>query len=657
MSLPELLARLPFVSVSGEGSISLKGQSNFKVTIDGKPSNLMTSSPDFLKSFPADLIERIEIMTSAGAKYEGEGVAGIINIITKRKLKGYNGTSALNINTIGQINPNTGFNIKTGRLGISAFGFVAKNLGYDVEGSTLFKDKSTLNTRRILETGRNNGYQTGFNLELAYDIDSTRILSIYGRLSGAGGHNMREGVITSFNATNSSPASGNRNMIDDIRIPGYETGIDFIKKGPNKKETTISLNLLKSGNETTTQSSDIGAMSLAREIVNSSKTTNTQSILGLDKLITIDNSQLEFGSKIILRDVKSRYSSQVGLPPHFQLRTDPSNSDLLRYHQNLYAVYISWRLQGGEKWKLRLGLRAEKTVVNAKFQSTSEKIRQNYTSLLPSVSLTRPIRKSNFNLSYQRKIARPGVSYLNPYTDNRDSAFVSYGNPGLLPETVDLIDVLISKFTSQLSFSSGVSLLYTRGTIQRVFSYEPTSAKTQQTFVNSGISQQMGLHNFIAYNSTTGWFFSSNLGLYFIAVKDKQRLSTSTKGTQFSVNGNFRYDIKKKFYYYSNVNYSSPSIQLSGRSADYLFYNLGAGWRLANSKLVLTITAINFLQQSRKFSSSYQTDRFSQQIDLHRPFRSISLGIRYSFGRLKETVTRKKNLFVDDVKEIPTNKL
>ncbi|MET0467034.1 MAG: carboxypeptidase regulatory-like domain-containing protein, partial [Chitinophagaceae bacterium] len=171
-SASEALAKLPFVSVDGNGGVYLKGQTSFQILLNGKQTSMFASNAgEVLKSFPANTISRIEVITNPSAKYEGEGLTGLINIITKKKVAGYNGHTSFNYNTIGQVNPNASFNLKYGKLGITSFFYYARNLGFNTYGKqeyTALTNSSQFARRYFADTGRHAGYNSGGNLELAY---------------------------------------------------------------------------------------------------------------------------------------------------------------------------------------------------------------------------------------------------------------------------------------------------------------------------------------------------------------------------------------------------------------------------------------------------------------------------------------------------------
>lgn len=183
----EMFRKVPMVTVDGEDKIQLKGSSNYKIYMNGKPSNLLSgdNASDVLKSMPASSIKNIEVITDPGSKYDAEGVGGIINIITtKNALQGYTGTVRANASTLGSFGGGGYVSMKAGKFGITAnYGYNYRNSPWNDSYSERFTDEDMLadgNPTRLEEKGRskNKGpFQYGY-LEGSYEIDTLNLLSV-----------------------------------------------------------------------------------------------------------------------------------------------------------------------------------------------------------------------------------------------------------------------------------------------------------------------------------------------------------------------------------------------------------------------------------------------------------------------------------------------
>jgi hypothetical protein len=241
-SASEILRKTPYVNVDGEGAVQVNGQSNFKVLLDGRETALFSQNvKEALKAFPGASIARIEVITSPSAKYDAEGVGGIINIITKKKLAGYNGTVNSNINSMGNKSAGLNINLKTGKLGIT--GMYSRMSNSDLRTTQL---STTTPTQALAFVKREIGgrretdlFFHQANLELSYDLDSTNTLVIYGNM----GRHTNEAV----NQQTISTLFSNGN--NDVRpffldtkmaMPTHGFGTDFIRKYKGRPQKELS---------------------------------------------------------------------------------------------------------------------------------------------------------------------------------------------------------------------------------------------------------------------------------------------------------------------------------------------------------------------------------------------------------------------------------
>ncbi|HYH15547.1 MAG TPA: TonB-dependent receptor, partial [Flavisolibacter sp.] len=184
-SASDLLRKTPYVNVDGDGAIQVNGQSNFKVLLNGRETALFSQNvKEALKGFPGATIARIEVITSPSAKYDAEGVGGIINIITKKKLAGYSGTINASINSIGNKSSAVNINLKTGKLGITGMYTLMGNRGLRSQQLSITTPGNPIAfvSRQVGGERESDLFFHQGNLELSYDLDSTQTLVVYGNM-------------------------------------------------------------------------------------------------------------------------------------------------------------------------------------------------------------------------------------------------------------------------------------------------------------------------------------------------------------------------------------------------------------------------------------------------------------------------------------------
>ena len=205
----DMLRKVPMVTVDGDDQIQLKGSTNFKIYMNGKPSNLLSNNPaEVLKSMPANSVKNIEVITDPGAKYDAEGIGGIINIITtKNALQGYTGTVRVNGSSLGRVGGGGYVSLKAGKLGLTA------NYNYNRErdpwndANSVREDLQNDGEHFLTQNGRRKSrgpFQFGY-LEGSYEIDSLNLLTV--------GANLFRGEMKSFSEYNVNMQDINHNPV------------------------------------------------------------------------------------------------------------------------------------------------------------------------------------------------------------------------------------------------------------------------------------------------------------------------------------------------------------------------------------------------------------------------------------------------------------
>ena len=177
-----MLRKVPLITVDAEENITLNGQSNFKVLVNGKSSSMMSSNfKEVLKSLPANTIKDIEVITNPSSKYDAEGVGGIINIITSKKtFNGYNGSVSSGVDARGSINWSAYLAAKINKLSFSARYYASQFKQPESAYSSTTEYFNNTDYHYSNSSGNNtyNGLSNGFSGEASYDIDSLNLISL-----------------------------------------------------------------------------------------------------------------------------------------------------------------------------------------------------------------------------------------------------------------------------------------------------------------------------------------------------------------------------------------------------------------------------------------------------------------------------------------------
>lgn len=652
-SASDLLRKTPFVTVDGEGNVQVNGQSDFKILLDGRPtSQFARNVKEALKAFPGAVISKIEVITSPSAKYDAEGSGGIINIVTKKRTLGYNASLTTTYNSFSKYAETASVNAKTRKIGVSAY---VSTGGYtrDLQ-SRSFSETTALGdavfSRRRLDGEKNHGSRSlDANVEVAYDFDSLNTVAVYGSID-----QYRSNDALAQNSfiemRNRTTQYGLLNQDNVYKSPGEELGFDWIRSFRNRpgKELTLSLNTQGYKDDETINTSQSGQPA-TRFVSGLSSARSREHTFQLDLVQPLKEKQkLEFGTKAIIRSASSDYQSGVKYDSGQPYLPDPSNSDRFNYHQSVYSLYASYSIRQGKN-SLRAGLRTEHTVVNGDFLHLKTAVRQTYTNFIPALFLSRKFTSVyTLTAAYNLRLHRPSIVSLNPFVNNSDSLNVSLGNPALEPQILHAVSIQNRFSIGRLFAAFGVNAGYSGNSIVRYARFDPKTGVTSITRANIGKERQAGIS--LNLNAQSGEKFSVDVSssLRYNKIENGADLLQRREGFSGSLSGNLRYKLAKKLTVASTASVSrSPYALVNSPSTQY-YYQISFTQKLLNDKLAVTVNGNNF--HHRYFDYKTETeDPFFRLVTINSdPFRVVSFGIAYNFGKLKEDVSKKKGLANDD---------
>ena len=435
----DIMRKVPLLTVDASDNIKLKGNSNYKILINGKESALVAKNPsDVLRAMPATNIERIEVITTPPAKYDAEGLAGIINIITKKNIdEGYNIGINGRYNSVWGPGLNMNATLKQGKFGLSAFA------GFNVRGDQTVGFGNSLSysadNSNLTQNGTNtfNGKNRYGNAELSYEIDSLNLVT---------------GSVEFYHGTNNQRSTQLSNMVDsngnveqkyNLQNSGYNSyeGLDAsvnyqlgFKKDKNRL-LTLSYKFSYSPNK---QFND----NIFSDTINYDQANykqyndagNKEHTIQLDYVHPFNKLTLEAGGKAIIRNNFSDFETDNFNDTINKYVVDTLQSNNFNYHQDILSLYNSYQFKWNDKWTAKGGLRLEHTSVNADFISVGSSVNQNYNNFIPSISIQRSLNSSSITFGYTDRISRPGIYQLNPFVDQSNPKFINTGNPNLKPE-------------------------------------------------------------------------------------------------------------------------------------------------------------------------------------------------------------------------------
>ena len=288
----DILRKTPFITVDGEDNIKVNGKSNFKVLLNGRETSLFARNiKEALRGFPGAAISKIEVITTPSAKYDGEGIGGLINVITRKKVLGYNGTLSSFSRTSDKLNNFAiNGNGKVGSIGLSVY----LNKGFSdpvLQGNTsiTIPTEKDAYAKRTLDGDQytNSSWSFG-NAELSWDVDTLNTLSLYTNIDSWKNRTVSDQIIsTDFSASPSTLS--NYHLNNKSNNPGVNVGSDYIKHFKRNKEQEFSIRFLgefgKNDAELNSYQDNPGT---DRYLINNSYATNNQYTIQVDNSIPLE---------------------------------------------------------------------------------------------------------------------------------------------------------------------------------------------------------------------------------------------------------------------------------------------------------------------------------------------------------------------------------
>jgi outer membrane receptor protein involved in Fe transport len=650
----DILRKTPFVSVDGDNNVQVNGQSNFKVLLNGRETSMFAqNAKEALKGFPGALITKIEVITTPSAKYDAEGVGGIINIITKKKVGGFNGSVSANYTTSGWFNGNTNLSAKLGKVGIT--------VNYGANGSQNILGRSRMETvpfvpttfeRRLLQgTRRMQNFWNFGNAEVSYEVDSLNTLSLYGNISGGRHRSVLDQTITT-ERKDLEDLTSYYDLNSRNEFPTNSVGTDFIRKFAGKKDKEFSIRAnaeFGEANNFLTSVMDQQA-GIDRHVINNSEATNQQFTLQSDYILPMKNNRkLETGVKAIVRRASSDFRSLVRTNPRDDYELNPDNTDNFNYEQDVYSVYGTYSLKL-KNTTLRLGARLEHTEVNGDFTSAKTTVEQGYTNVLPNLQSTTKLNtKYTLVLTYSERLQRPYIWNLNPFKNNNDPMYITYGNPELEPQIIRSLSAQ-TRFSHGKTFA-GITLTgsYSDNMIVQYATFDKTTGVTSTTSGNLGKELMVSLNANVSAKITPEWNVFFNGNVRYNRVQNKMLLSQINSGIGGNGNMNTSYSITKKFTASAHAGFWRGPVTIQTQYPLNIWYGAGLGYKFFKEKLTLSASAFGFLQKEREYKLITRDPAFQYTSVTTMPFRGISFSMTYNFGQLKENVSKKKGVSNDDL--------
>jgi outer membrane receptor protein involved in Fe transport len=660
----DVLKRVPLLSVDLDGNVSMRGSSNITVLINNKPSTIMANSvADALKQIPADMIKTVEVITSPSAKYDAEGSAGIINIITKKNtLEGL----TLNVDAgVGYRGSNLGLNgnYRKGKMGFSLGGFGRST--YNVEGA-FDNDQTTIdgpNTYQTIQNANNrsNGIFGNYNLGWDYDINKNNSVTASVRYGVRNNNTFQDGLTTtSFENGSTIPSSISLRDVNTKDLSGT-TDLNFtythLFEKPQQEFSLLALYSRNDrNNDFTNTILDNSTQDVTERFKNENDGLNEEYTFQMDYQNPIGSNQmLELGAKNIHRKVLSDYAyfTAPGADGEYVLNTNQNLSNQLNYIQNVTASYLSYTYSAKSGYSLKAGARYEYTIINAFSQTEDDIDIPEYGVLVPSVNVSKKMKKGTMKASYNRRIQRPSIQFLNPNIQASNPFQRTVGNPELDPEYTNNFELGYSTFIKGTSLNFTGFVRNSNNSIQSLRNVAGDTIVT--TYDNIGQENAYGMSGFA--NVSIGKLSLNGGGDVYYAdlannVPNPEQNASNT-GWVYSGRLFGSYGLSKGWALQGFGFYRGRRVQLQGYQGGFGVYSLGARKEFNKKKGTIGFGLENFLAPSMKIRNATETPTINQYSTTVLNNFSFRVNISYRIGKMGFDQPRRRSRSInnDDMKE------
>ncbi|MBC8153522.1 MAG: TonB-dependent receptor [Bacteroidetes bacterium] len=684
----DIMRKVPMLSVDLDGNVSLRGSSNVRVLINNKPSTIVSSSvADALKQIPADMIKSVEVITSPSAKYDAEGSAGIINIITKK-----NTLQGLTLNTdVGQGNRGTSLNVngsyRQGKMGFNLGGFGRAE--YNVRGR--FTNVQTAGATTQIQTAATRTARLFGNYQLGWDYDISKNSSLTAslRYGARNGGNYQDGLRTETYSPlgpNLSFTQAERNVRTIDRSGTLDANLTYTRTYARPQQELSVLALYSRNNRTNNFVADILGGTDFETITsrqrNDNPSVNQESTLQVDYQTPIKSNQiLEVGAKGIFRQVDSRYQYFRALSTDAGYELDPTRpANGLNYDQNIAASYVAYTYATKSKYTLKAGFRYEYTFIDASFtnESTSSAPQgsltnpssvsaiPNYGNLVPSINISKALKGGKIvKLGYNRRIQRPGIQFLNPNVNASNPTNISVGEPTLSPEITDNVELGLSGQVKAFYINATLFARRTNGEITSVRDIDSTSAGDplnpvfqrviRTSYQNIGRQDAVGVNLFTNITLFSKWQIGGGIDFYHVNLTNNVAdpiYRASNSGFVASGRMNTSLALSKGWALQGFAFTRGRQVQLQGYQGAFGFYGVGVRKEFNEKRGTVGVSAENFLNYPFTVRSQFQSPVLTQnsQTDFYNAGFRVNFSYRIGKMSFDQPQRRKRSINNDDEK-------
>lgn len=655
----DVLDNVPSVSVDVEGNVSLRGNENVRILVNGKPSGLVgLSGTDALRQLPSDAIEKVEVITSPSARYDAEGTAGILNIILRKgKAQGFNGSFLTSIGNPDNFGISANLNFRTKKFNLFAnTGYNYRNAPGNSHNNTTYFDEfenilSYRNEDRNYDRERKS-FNNRFGIEYFLSNKSSITGSFLFRNSD--GDDLSTNLITELdnNINLESSSIREENETEEDKTVEYNLNYtkDFDKSG---HKLTLDFQYGESEENNFSYITDIESYPSLFENEPERNTTvekdKEYQFKGDYTLPIGENTQFEFGFNINLDELNSDYLVEEFDSDTNQFINNTNFSNTLEFEQNIYALYSQYGKKIN-KFSYLLGLRMENTDRKINLIQTNEIYNKNFTEFFPTLNLGLEFNESeSLTLGYSRRLRRPRHWFLNPFESRTSETYIRKGNVNLDPTYTSSFDLGYLKRWEKFTLNSSIYYQHATDNIEMAQNEEFRDVNDVQTLViirtpiNLSSQDRYGFEFTANYNPFKWWRLSNSFNFFkSVAEGDYNGISYDSDNVSWFTRLNSRITLPGKIDWQTRAMYRGPRETAQSKRDGMISVNLAFSKDIFNEKGTLALNVSDLLNSRKRKSTDYSLTTISEGEFQWRQ-RQIILSFTYRFNQKKNRQDRQRN--------------
>lgn len=644
----EVLQTLPAIEVDIEGNVSLRGNQNVAVHVNGRPVPIRGAQlAAFLRQLPANSVERVEVLPNPSARYEADAMGGIINIVLRQGVnRGLAGGVSVGGGTAPSADVSGYLSYQAGRVdAYASYGFRFDDFALDGASNraNLFEGAENPFLLQDVGSGRTSRSHV-LNTSLDYTLRRGLTLSASGLLSVRGGASENANLyrFTVDEAGLQERDRFLRTTEGDVRGRNANLTLGLRRTWePQRHELTAEVRYSHNANEDAERYLQTGSETDLRERTDLAQQTD-EAVAQLDYVRPLGSGRLEAGARAQARRIGNDLAS-FRADPAGAFQPLPGRTNAFDYDEDVLAAYLQAAQRLGPV-ELQLGLRAEHTATDFRFRTGEERFERTYTDLFPSAFVVySPWLGATLRAGYSRRINRPRPQQLNPFATFDDPLNVRQGNPALRPEYVDAFEFSASQFLPVGTVTLTPFYRRTTNVIRPRFLFDPETGVSTFTQQNLDVDDSYGVDLTLAarLGQRLGGFVS---GSVFRTVTSAGSIETGlgTDALGYTLRGTLQAQLRPGLSMQAFGFYRSALESIDGRVSPFAITSIGLRQTFLGERAALSLRLNDPLNTTR-FEFRSERDGQFRQFGFRDPqLRRVDVTFTYSFGQVSQQQRRRR---------------